>query len=68
VSADESLTVTSGDTRAILRLRKHHTTLHSIFERAARDQLILTNPCQHTELPKIIARRSRTLTLMSSNV
>ena len=43
-------------------IQKYHTMLHSIFERAARDQLILTNPCQHTELPKIIARRSRTLT------
>lgn len=36
--------------------------LHSIFERAPRDQLILINPCAHTELPKIIRRRSRTLT------
>jgi integrase len=36
--------------------------LHSIFKRAVRDQLIVTNPCEHTELPKIIARRSRTLT------
>ena len=43
-------------------IQKYHTMLHSIFERAARDQLILINPCQHTELPKIIARRSRTLT------
>jgi integrase len=36
--------------------------LHSIFERAVRDQLILMNPCEHTELPKIIVRRTRTLT------
>lgn len=36
--------------------------LHSIFERAVRDQLILVNPCEHTELPKIILRRTRTLT------
>src|SRR5215204_2693713 len=43
-------------------IRKYHTMLHSIFERAAHDQLILTNPCQYTELPKVIARRSRTLT------
>lgn len=43
-------------------IRKYHTMLHSIFERAVRDQLILTNPCQHTELPKIITKRSRTLT------
>ena len=41
---------------------KYHTMLHSIFKRAVRDQLIVTNPCEHTELPKIVARRSRTLT------
>lgn len=43
-------------------IRKYHTMLHSIFKRAVRDQLIVTNPCDHTELPKIIARKSRTLT------
>lgn len=43
-------------------VRKYHIMLHSIFERAVRDQLILMNPCEHTELPKIIARRTRTLT------
>lgn len=43
-------------------IRRYHTMLHSIFERAVRDQLIMTNPCAQTELPKIIARRSRTLT------
>jgi integrase len=41
---------------------KYHTMLHSIFKRAVRDQLIVANPCEHTELPKIIARKSRTLT------
>jgi hypothetical protein len=43
-------------------VRKYHVMLHSIFERAVRDQLILMNPCEHTELPKIIVRRTRTLT------
>jgi hypothetical protein len=43
-------------------IRKYHTMLHSIFKRAVRDQLIVTNPCEHTELPKIIVRKSRTLT------
>jgi integrase len=43
-------------------LAKYHTMLHSIFKRAVRDRLILTNPCEQTELPKIIARKSRTLT------
>ena len=35
-------------------VRKYHVMLHSIFARAVRDQLILINPCEHTELPKII--------------
>ncbi len=43
-------------------IRKYHTMLHSVFKRAVRDQLIVANPCEHTELPKVIARRSRTLT------
>jgi hypothetical protein len=30
--------------------------LHSIFKRAVRDQLIVANPCEHTELPKVIAQ------------
>jgi hypothetical protein len=47
-------------------VRKYHVMLHSIFERAGRDQLILINPCEHTELPKIVVRRTRTLTPTSS--
>lgn len=43
-------------------VRKYHTMLHSIFKRAERDRILVTNPCEHTELPKVIARRSRTLT------
>jgi integrase len=43
-------------------VRKYHVMLHSIFRRAVRDQLILSNPCEHTELPKVVLRRSRTLT------
>ncbi len=43
-------------------IRKYHTMLHSIFERAVRDRLIVANPCAHTELPKVIATKSRTLT------
>lgn len=30
-------------------MRNYHTMLHSIFKRALRDQLIVTNPCEHTE-------------------
>ena len=43
-------------------IRKYHTMLHSIFKRAVRDQLIVANPCEHTELPKIISKKTRTLT------
>jgi hypothetical protein len=43
-------------------IRKYHTMLHSIFKRAVRDQLIVLNPCERTELPKVIARKTRTLT------
>jgi len=36
--------------------------LHSIFKRAVRDRDITFNPCEDTELPKVIAKRTRTLT------
>jgi integrase len=43
-------------------IAKYHTMLHSIFNRAVRDQLLMTNPCEHTELPKVIAGKTRTRT------
>lgn len=43
-------------------IRKYHTMLHSIFARAVRDKLIVANPCEHTELPKVIVTQKRTLT------
>lgn len=46
------VTKAAADGSAPTSIRKYHTMLHSIFERAVRDQLILTNPCAHTELPK----------------
>ena len=36
--------------------------LHSIFERALTDRVITFNPCEATELPKVIKKASRTLT------
>lgn len=36
--------------------------LHSIFARAVRDRILAFNPCEATELPKVIAKRYRTLT------
>jgi len=43
-------------------IRKYHTMLHSIFVRAVRDQLVVSNPCAHTDLPKVVATKTRTLT------
>ena len=43
-------------------VRKYHTMLHSVFERAQRDRVITFNPCAHTELPKVIKKKARTLT------
>ena len=43
-------------------VRKYHTMLHSVFERAPRDRVVTFNPCVHTELPKVIRKMARTLT------
>ncbi len=56
------VTKAAGDGLSARSIRKYHTMLHSIFKRAVRDQLIVTNPCEHTELPKVITKKSRTLT------
>ncbi len=36
--------------------------LAAIFGRAVKDRILVHNPCDHTELPKVITRRSPTLT------
>ncbi|NUU15807.1 tyrosine-type recombinase/integrase [Cellulomonas humilata] len=41
---------------------KYHVMLHSVFARAVRDRLLAFNPCEDTELPKVVARKGRTLT------
>jgi site-specific recombinase XerD len=56
------VTQASADGLSATSIHKYHTMLHSIFKRAVRDQLIVTNPCEHTELPKVVTKRSRTLT------
>jgi len=43
-------------------VRKYHTMLSSIFERALRDRVVTFNPCEHTELPKVVKKKARTLT------
>jgi len=40
---------------------KYHTMLSSIFERALVDRVVTFNPCAHTELPKRVKKKSRTL-------
>jgi Phage integrase, N-terminal SAM-like domain len=61
-NVQEWVTMATAQGLAPRSVRKYHVMLHSIFRRAVRDQLILTNPCEHTELPKVVLRRSRTLT------
>src|SRR5665647_441823 len=41
---------------------KYHVMLHSVFVRAVRDRLIAFNPCEDTELPKVVTKKTRTLT------
>ncbi len=41
--------------------------LHSIFKRAVRDRIILLNPCEHTELPKVVLVSPSSLTPSSTN-
>src|SRR3954447_24308441 len=42
-------------------VRKYHTMLASVFERALVDRVVTFNPCAHTELPKVIKKKARTL-------
>lgn len=41
---------------------KYHVMLHSVFARAVRDRLVAFNPCEETELPKVVTKKTRTLT------
>ncbi|MGH8962465.1 MAG: tyrosine-type recombinase/integrase [Jatrophihabitantaceae bacterium] len=43
-------------------VRKYHTLLHSIFERAIIDQVIMINPCAHTVLPKFVKQPKKAIT------
>jgi integrase len=55
------VTQAAADGLSARSIRKYHTMLHSIFKRAVRDQLVISNPCEHTELPKIVTKKTRTL-------
>ena len=41
---------------------KYHTMLNSVFDRALVDRVVTFNPCAHTELPKRVKKKARTLT------
>src|SRR5665647_3547241 len=41
---------------------KYHVMLHSIFARAVTARLIAFNPCEATDLPKVVTTQTRTLT------
>ena len=43
-------------------VRKYHTFLHAIFERAIIDQVITINPCAHTVLPKFVKPPKKAIT------
>jgi len=43
-------------------VRKYHALLSSIFERALRDRVVTFNPSEHTELPKVVKKKARSLT------
>ena len=43
-------------------VRKYHTFLHAIFERAIIDQVITVNPCAHTVLPKFVKPPKKAIT------
>jgi site-specific recombinase XerD len=56
------VTTATEDGLSAASVRKYHTMLHSVFERALRDRVVTFNPCAHTELPKVIKNKARTLT------
>jgi len=41
---------------------KYHALLHKIFSRALIDRVVPTNPCTHTELPKVVTAPKRIIT------
>ena len=43
-------------------IAKYHVMLHSVFARAVRDRMIAYNPCENTELPKVVLKKTRILT------
>lgn len=42
---------------------KYRALLHKIFARALIDRAVPTNPCTHTELPKVVTQPKRSITV-----
>ena len=42
---------------------KYHALLHKIFARALIDQVVSSNPCAHTVLPKVVTKPKRIVTV-----
>ena len=42
---------------------KYHAVLHKIFSRAVIDRIMPTNPCSHSELPKVVRQPKRIITV-----
>lgn len=42
---------------------KYHAVLHKIFSRAVIDRIVPTNPCSHSELPKVVRQPKRIITV-----
>lgn len=56
------VTHTAGEGLSPRSIVKYHVMLHGVFKRAVRDRVIGYNPCADTELPKVVAYKTRILT------
>ena len=55
------VTYASGGGLSARSVAKYHVMLHGVFKRAVRDRVIGYNPCAETELPKVVASKTRIL-------
>lgn len=60
-SVQDWVTAAVGSGLSPTSVRKYHVMLHSVFKRAVRDRVIVTNPCESIELPKVPPRKARIL-------
>ncbi len=60
-SVQDWVTAAVGSGLSPTSVRKYHVMLHSVFKRAVRDRIIVTNPCESIELPKVPPRKARIL-------